>query len=280
MAGVFASSFPQERKSLSLPARRVRDGEPGGNTLVSQGRIMENIHAYAIPGLREPVSSLSHLLGAAVFSVLAYFLVRRGRGRWNRTASLAIFALATLLTLSLSSVYHLLPSGTARRVLLRLDVASVFVLIAGTFTPIHLILFTGRSRWLPLLLMWCAATAGLTLRIVFFEHLSSGVGTLLFLLMGWGGGLTGVVLLRRYGLAFILPLVWGGLSYTPGAVALGFPGLVLIPGVVGRHEIWHATVLAGLGFHWQFAFRFAGGMPNHGKEQAISGSSLSSTAWD
>ena len=226
---------------------------------------MENLETYAIPGFREPVNSLSHLLGVVVFTVLAYFLLRRGRGQWNRTISLAIFALATLLMLSASGVYHMLSAGAGRSVLLRLDVAAVFVLIAATYTPIHMILFTGLPRWLPLLLMWCVAIAGLTLRTVFFKHLPSGAGTLFFLLMGWGAGLTGIVLLRRYGVAFVLPLVWGGLSYTLGTVALGLPGLVLIPGVVGSHELWHAAVLAGLGFHWQFTFQFAAGAPSQSR---------------
>ena len=222
---------------------------------------MENIDAYAIPGFREPFNSWSHFLGAAVFAVLAYFLLRRGRGQWNRTVSLAIFAAATLLMLSASGVYHLLSAGAGRNVLLRLDVAAVFVLIAATFTPIQMILFTGLSRWLPLLLMWCVAIAGLTLRMVFFTQLPNRVGTLFFLLMGWGAALSGIVLLRRYGWAFVLPLVWGGVSYTLGTAVLGLPGLVLIPGIVGSHELWHVAVLAGLAFHWQFTFRFAGGAP-------------------
>lgn len=222
---------------------------------------MENIDAFPIPGFREPVSCLTHLLAAPVFAVLGYFLVRRGRGNWGHATSLAVMVLSTVFLLSISAVYHLLGPGTGRHVMRQLDIAAVFALIAGTVTPVHAILFRGFNRWAPLLLVWSVAATGITVRTVFSERLPSGSGTAIFLLMGWGGAISSILLWRRYGFWFVKPLLWGGVAYTLGVIVLDLNWPMMIPGVVGAHELWHMAVLVGLSLHWKFIFRFAGGPP-------------------
>lgn len=213
-----------------------------------------------IPGFSEPVSSLSHLLGATVFAALACCLLWRSRGHGVRMTFLGVFALACVLLLSLSGVYHLLtPGGEARAVLKRLDHAAIFVLIAGTFTPVHGILFRGPARWLPLLFIWSAAAGGITLKTVFFGQFPEWLGLSLYLGLGWVGVVSGVALWRRFGPAFVQPLVWGAVAYTVGAVLEFVRWPVLLPGVLGPHEVFHGAVLAGLGFHWKFVYRLAPG---------------------
>lgn len=223
---------------------------------------MDNIESFPIPGFREPVSCFTHLLAVPIFMVLGYFLVRRGRGSRCRMTSLAIMAVSSVFLLSMSAVYHLLGPGTGRYVMRQLDVAGVFALIAGTVTPVHAILFRGINRWAPLLLVWSAAAAGITLRTIYSERLAPGVGTGIFLLLGWGGLISCIVLWRRYGFPFVKPLVAGGVAYTAGAMIMGLNWPTLIPGVVGAHELWHVAVLAGLGLHWKFVFGFADGLPH------------------
>src|SRR4029077_13391640 len=121
-------------------------------------------HMLAIPGFSDPVSSLTHLAAAGVFSILSIPLIRTGRGDARRVMSLAAFAFSCVLLLSLSGVYHLLtPETAARSVLLRLDHAAIFVLIAGSFTPVHAVLLRERWQWHLLALIWGAAIIGLTL---------------------------------------------------------------------------------------------------------------------
>lgn len=223
---------------------------------------MEVIDAYPIPGFREPVSCLTHLLAAVVFAILSYRLVQRGRGSWLRTASLAIMGCSSVFLLSMSGVYHLLGPGSGRNVMRQLDIAGVFALIAGTVTPVHAILFHGFNRWGPLLLVWSAAATGITLRTIFSESLPVGVGTGIFLLLGWGGLISYILLWKRYGHSFVRPLLWGGVAYTLGAIILGLNRPTLIQGVVGAHELWHVAVLVGLGLHWKFVFQFADGRPD------------------
>jgi channel protein (hemolysin III family) len=207
----------------------------------------------SIPGFSDPVSSLTHLAAAVVFAILSFPLIARGRGEALRVIALVVFAFSCVLLLSLSGVYHLLSPGTAgRSVLLRLDHAAIFVLIAGSFTPVHVILL--RERWQRHLLawIWVAAISGLVLKTAFFDATPPWLGLLMYLGLGWLGLISTVALARRFGVRFVLPLVWGALAYTIGALAdfLGWP--VLVPGVVGPHEIFHLAVLAGISFHWAF----------------------------
>ena len=213
----------------------------------------------SIPGFSDPVSSLTHLTGALVFAILGGFLIARGRGDARRVIVLAVFVASCVLLLSLSGVYHLLtPLTAARSVLLRLDHAAIFVLIAGSFTPVHAMLL--RERWQQYLLagIWSAAITGLVLKTAFFDAMPPWLGLLMYLGLGWLGLISTIALARRFGLRFVLPLVWGALAYTVGALADFLRWPVLVAGVIGPHEIFHLAVLAGISFHWVFISRIAG----------------------
>lgn len=228
---------------------------------------MDEIFVDAIPGFREPVSCFTHLVAVFGFAILSFYLIRRGRGSRIRTISLSVMAFSTVFLLSMSTVYHLLWPGPGRSVMRQLDIAGVFALIAGTVTPLHAILFRGFHRWAPLLIAWSAAIAGITLRTIYSDSLPPGAGTAIFLLLGWGGLISCVLLWRRYGFLFVKPLLWGGVAYTLGVIVLGLNWPILIPRVVGAHELWHVAVLIGLGLHWKFVFQFAHGPPVVNAEQ-------------
>jgi len=206
-----------------------------------------------IPGFADPFSSFTHLAGAVIALAMSVPLVRRGRGSRLRAAALAVFGFACVFSLSMSGVYHLLPDATSGRYVLRvLDHAAIFVLIAGTFTPVHVIVFRGPWRWGVLGFVWLVAVTGITLASVFFDNIPEWLGLTMYLALGWFGLTTGVALWRRFGYRFVQPLVLGAIAYTLGALMdfAGWP--VLVPGVVGPHGLFHVCVLCGLAFHWRF----------------------------
>ncbi len=211
-----------------------------------------------IPGFSEPFSSLSHLLAAGVFLVMGIYLVMNGRGKLSNVVSLMVFVFSFLFLLSMSGVYHLLEiGGTGRMILQRLDHAGIFFLIAGTFTPVHTILFRGRWQWGMLLLIWTIAITNITLKVVYFDAIEEWIGLLMFLGMGWVGAISGILLYRRFGLNFIKPLLYGAFAYTVGAVMEFLRWPELIPGHIGPHELFHIAVLFGLGYHFLFIYTFA-----------------------
>jgi len=212
----------------------------------------------ALSGFHEPLASLTHLGGAILFAGLTVPLLRRCRGDGRRVAMFTVYAFSCVFLLAMSGVYHMLPEGGGGRpVLARLDKAAIFVLIAGTHTPVQGIFFRGFARWGVLAAMWTVVAVGITLFTVYFDELPRGLGTGVYLLLGWIAGLAGLVVWRRQGTARIRLLILGGVVYSVGAVLLGLEWPTLVPGVVGPHELWHFAVLAAMGLHWTFLFENA-----------------------
>lgn len=215
---------------------------------------------YHLPGFYQPFSAISHLIGAVMFLILGIMLLRRGRGSRGRMIFLGIYVCSGVFLFSMSAVYHMLEvGGGGRYVLERLDHCAIFVLIAGTFTPVHGILFRGFWRWIPLLIVWSAAITGLTLKTIFFDDLAEWLGLTFYLTLGWIGALSGIVLYKKFGLNFIQPLLLGGLAYSIGGAMEFMNFLVLVPGVIHPHDIWHVMVILGAFFHGLFVWQFADG---------------------
>jgi len=196
-------------------------------------------------------------------------MLLRQRARWGEMTAVLIFVFGVVLLLTMSGVFHLLtPGTTGRAVLKRLDHASIFILIAATFTPVHFIQFRGLLRWGVLAFIWCAAITGITLKSIYFNDFPEWVSLSLYLGLGWVGALSGYFLYRRFGLAHIQLILWGALAYSVGAVMefLRFP--VLVPNVIGPHELFHIMVLIGIASHWIHIHRLALSLGNPAAEIA------------
>ncbi len=214
-----------------------------------------------IPGFADPVSSLTHLLGAAIFAVLSVPLLWRASHSKAALASEAIFCIGAVSLLAISGIYHSVnPDGAARQILRRLDHAAIFILIAASFTPAHIILFRGWKRWGILSLVWLFGLVAMTWKMIYFDEMSRAVGVSLYLIMGWIGTGTGILLWQSFGFRFMLPIFLGGVAYSIGAILqnLGWP--TLVPGVFQAHELFHILVLIALGIHWAFNYSIADGM--------------------
>ncbi len=207
----------------------------------------------SILGFNHPFSSLSHLVGAFIFLIYGIRLIYLARFNRGWAIAVTVFVVSGVFLLSMSGVFHLLEQQNAgRTVLQRLDHAGIFGLIAGTFTPVHTILFTGIWRWGFLILIWGLAIAGITLKSIYFNELAEWVGLMAYLGLGWLGILSAYKTHRLHGFIILKPLVYGALAYTVGA-GIEFLRLpVVITGVIGSHELFHIAVLAGLAWHWQF----------------------------
>jgi hemolysin III len=246
---------------LSMPSLKPLPGVPGrgdhfGNGIARPGGIMANM--ISIPGFADPFSSLSHLFGALLFSIFSVFLLRRGRGDALRMASLLLFCAGTVFLLSTSGVMHLLgKNGTAHSVMRRVDHAAIFVLIACSFTPIHVILFRGWRRWTVLILVWTIAILGIAIKTVYFDLISPEVGTAIYIGMGWIGLASWLAVMKQHGFQFAQPIMWGGFAYTIGGVLDSVHWPVLVSGVLQWHEVFHVAVLIGLGCHWAFIYSIA-----------------------
>ena len=213
---------------------------------------------YPITGFSDPISSMTHLFSSPVFLIFGIIMLWKLRGDFRRTVSLSIFVFAVVFLLAMSGVFHLLTPGTTGRYVLQiLDHAAIFLLIAATFTPVHVLQFEGFMRWGILLIVWAIAISGIILKSIYFDDVPEALSLMMYLGMGWIGALSGYMLYQRLGMKKILPLLYGALAYTLGATLefLRYP--VFISGVIGPHELFHVFVLFGIGFHFQFVLHMA-----------------------
>ncbi len=144
------------------------------------------MNVISIPGFSDPFSSLSHLLAAFIFFLYGIRLIGLARGHRAYLIAVSVFVFSVVFLLTMSGVFHLLDhKGLARLVLQRLDHAAIFALIAGTFTPVHVILFKGFWRWGFLIIIWGLAIIGITWKSLFFNDLAEWLGLMFYLVLGW-----------------------------------------------------------------------------------------------
>lgn len=211
------------------------------------------MNTISIPGFSDPFSSITHLLAAFFCLIYGFKLINLAGTVRERVIAVRVFIYSAVFLLSMSGVFHLLEHDTTgRAVLQRLDHAGIFALIAGTFTPVHTILFKGFWRWGFLLLIWTLAILGITLKSIFFNEMAEWFGLFLYLGLGWLAIASAYLTHRLHGFTVIKPLLYGGLAYTIGASLEFSQYPIIIAGVIGPHELFHIAVLAGIAWHWYF----------------------------
>ncbi|GGE84521.1 PAQR family membrane homeostasis protein TrhA [Mycetocola zhadangensis] len=163
--------------------------------------------------------------------------------------STAVFALTSLLLFGISALYHRFTWSPRARILLkRMDHANIFLLIAGSYTPIATLALPPEKGTLLLTLVWAGAILGIGFR-VFWIHAPRWLYVLLYIALGWAAVMYLVDIFQANPVTMTLIIV-GGLLYTGGAVVYALKKPNPVPGHFGFHEIFHVcTVLAFL-CHW------------------------------
>lgn len=160
--------------------------------------------------------------------------------------SSAVFVVSSMLLFGNSALYHRFNWKPRTRIILkRIDHANIFLLIAGSYTPITVLALPPNKAVLLLSLVWGGAILGIAFR-VFWIHAPRWLYVPLYLLLGWGALMFIVDFFQADAVMMTLIMV-GGLCYSIGAVVYGLKKPNPVPGVFGFHEIFHAlTVVAFL----------------------------------
>jgi hemolysin III len=162
-----------------------------------------------------------------------------------RFVSMLVFGLSMVELYTLSAVYHIgFWKGRRRTVLRALDHANIFVLIAGTYTPICVNVLSGWLRTGVLALIWTLALAGVV-GAVFTLRLPRWLSTGLYIVMGWVSVAAAPELARILPLEVLGLLVGGGVLYSIGALVYALKRPDPFPSIFGYHEIFHLFVIAG-----------------------------------
>jgi hemolysin III len=202
-----------------------------------------------VRGFLHGTAAVASVAGAALLPVLA------GGGAGNRI-SLLVFGVSLVTLYTVSSLYHSIPWGPVWKARMRrLDHTMIYILIAGTFTPIAWIALEGWLRVATLVTQWTIAAVG-TLHKVFFPRVSRSLSVVLQTVQGWLALFLLWPLARTLPWTALLMLGLGGVFYTVGMVFLVTNRPRLWPRVFSYHEVFHLLVVAGSGVHFAVVARY------------------------
>lgn len=208
--------------------------------------------------MREPVNALTHLIGCLLSAIGLTFLIYISvveATSWH-IVSFAIYGISMILLYTASTLYHMLKlSDKSIEILHKIDHMMIFVLIAGTYTPICLVPLRGGWGWSLFGVVWLLAIAGI-LSKVFWFNAPRQLSTLFYVLMGWVVVIAFVPLINSVPFSGVMWLVAGGISYTIGAVIYAFKKPNIFKKFLGYHEIFHLFVLGGSFCHFIFMLRY------------------------
>lgn len=207
---------------------------------------------------REPFSSYSHFVGAVLSVAGLLVMLLRLLFDYSVTGQMAaaavVFCLSLIALYSASSVYHYWTRGAAAlKRLKKLDHSMIYVLIAGSYTPIILRYMQRPQSYVFIGAIWAIALAGIAIKLLWIDA-PRLIGTVLYLLLGWAIAFDFRVVLAMPAPAIAL-LAAGGLSYTVGGVIyiMKKPNLGEI---LGFHELFHLFVIAGSVCHYLMVFLY------------------------
>ncbi|MDI6402793.1 hemolysin III family protein [Balneolaceae bacterium ANBcel3] len=197
--------------------------------------------------VREPANTYTHLAGVLLSIPALVLLIHKSVsvGQATHIVAFSIFGTSMLLLYLASTLYHMLPVSTKTiSILRRIDHMMIYVLIAGTYTPITLIVLQGLTGWIFFSLVWGIALAGIIFKCVWM-HAPKWISLVLYLSMGWMA-------------IFFLPMAWdnlkgngmwliitGGVMYSVGAILYAAKWPNPSKEYFNFHAIWHLFVLAG-----------------------------------
>jgi hemolysin III len=193
----------------------------------------------------EIANCLTHGTGAflAVVGLVVLAFTSASEGGALRVVTCSVFGVTLVLLYATSTLYHALTHGRAKQVLRALDHSAIFLLIAGTYTPLTLVILRGAWGWSLFGVVWGLALLGVTLRLV-LRRRPTAVFMALYLDMGWCALVASRPLIHALAPSGLVLVVAGGVAYSAGVAFYLWRRLAY------HHAIWHAFVLLGSGFHY------------------------------
>ena len=208
--------------------------------------------------IREPGSAITHFIGMmlALFAAVP-LLVKAGTSSGGQSfAAMAVFMASMVLLYGASATYHSVNlSGKGLRIFRKVDHMMIFVLIAGSYTPVCLIVLGGQSGYTLLSLVWGIALAGMVIKACWITC-PKWFSSVIFCALGRVGLLVFGQLLNTLPTAAFLWLLAGGIIYTAGGIiyALKLPIFNSRHKGFGSHEVFHLFVMAGSICHFIFMY--------------------------
>ncbi|QHS22090.1 hemolysin III family protein [Virgibacillus sp. MSP4-1] len=206
---------------------------------------------YTYTKKEELVNGITHAIGAilSLFALFYLILYAADSGSFWRIFSVSVYGLSMFFMYTSSTFVHLVPRGRLKELFLMLDHSSIFLFIAGSYTPITLLLLKGTIGWILFGSVWGIALFGMIFKMIFIRKYTI-LTTVLYILLGWFVVVAWEPLTSKMAYNGIVLLIAGGLCYSIGTI------FYLWRGFPYHHAIWHIFVLLGSGFHFYSIFYY------------------------
>jgi hemolysin III len=208
--------------------------------------------------IKDPFSALSHLIGAimsVIGSIILVYNAIQGGSIWH-ILSFVIYGLSLISLYTASTVYHWLPLSDEDGLIYRkIDHMMIYVLIAGTYTPICLVSLRGPWGWSLLIGIWALAIGGIILKSISM-NIPRWISTAIYVIMGWLVVIAFYPLKNAVSLAGIGWLIGGGIFYTVGAIFYAKKWPEFNCKWFGFHELFHLFVMAGSACHFWLMYKY------------------------
>ena len=210
--------------------------------------------------VKDPGSAITHFIGMlmAVFAAVPLIIKATHEPSPIYVVSITIYAASLILLYAASTTYHTFDrSEKVNTILKKIDHMMISVLIAGSYTPICLLVLGGRLGIILLAIVWSIAIAGILIK-AFWVYCPKWVSSVLYIGMGWTCVLAFTQLLNSMSPAAFRWLLAGGLIYTAGGIiyALKLPIFNMKHKDFGSHEIFHLFVMGGSICHFVVMYAF------------------------
>lgn len=210
--------------------------------------------------IREPGSAITHFIAMmmAVFAAVPLLIKAGIQSGQENLLAMAIFMGSMILLYGASATYHSVDlTGRSLRIFRKLDHMMIFVLIAGSYTPVCLIVLGGKLGYTLLALVWGIAAVGMLIK-AFWITCPKWFSSIIYIAMGWVCVLVFGPLLNMLSTPAFLWLLAGGIIYTVGGViyALKLPIFNSKHKSFGSHEVFHLFVMGGSICHFIFMYLY------------------------
>ena len=200
--------------------------------------------------IEERLNSTSHgvAAGGSIIGLIA-LIMKSSDQEWMLFSSIA-YGLSLIILYAFSSLYHAIRNEKIKHVFRILDHCSIFILIAGTYTPVLLISIGGSTGWLIFGIQWTLVLIGSILKL-FYTGKKEGISILIYIIMGW------MIVLKWNYLTNVMPtsafnlLLAGGIIYT-----IGIFFYLLDSKIKYFHFVWHLFVITGSILHYILIFKY------------------------
>ena len=206
--------------------------------------------------MREPVNTWTHFVTFWAGLIGLIFLIILSYHDPSKLITMVIYGVSVIILYGASTVYHWVKTTPEKqRMLRKLDHISIFILIAGTYTPVFYYGLTGIWKWAMLGAIWGLSLTGIVLK-VFFMGIPRFISTAFYILLGWMALVPLIKLVQSFPIEAIVLMFLGGAAYTIGAVIYATKILNFFPNKFGFHEIFHIFVSLGSVLHFIMIMRF------------------------